>query len=55
MGQQEYLVIESSNKTIGSCGFKANRLDLFASIEEQLSDVVMQGETEQLSWAVRDN
>ena len=28
---------------------------MFAGIEELLSDVIMQGETEQLSWVVRDN
>ena len=28
---------------------------MFSGIEELLSDVIMQGETKKLSWAIRDN
>ena len=34
MGQHENLVIESSNKTIGSCNFKADNLQVFAGCAE---------------------
>ena len=35
LGHQEYLMIESSNKTIESCGFKADRLNVFGGIVEE--------------------
>ena len=34
LGQHEYLMIESSNKTIKSCGFKANNLSVFVGCAE---------------------
>ena len=34
LGQQEDFMIKSSNKTSGSCGFKADKLNVFASIVE---------------------
>ena len=34
LGHQEDLMIESSNNTIGSCGFKANKLSVFVGIAE---------------------
>ena len=34
LGQQEDLMIESSNKTIESCGFKTDKLNVFAGIVE---------------------
>ena len=35
LGQQEDLMIESSNNTIESCGFKAEKLNVFAGIVEK--------------------
>ena len=34
LGQQEDLMIESSNKTIGSCEFNADKLNVFAGCAE---------------------
>ena len=46
---------EISIGTSKSRVLETNYWCMFAGIEELLSDVIMQGETEQLSWAARDN
>ena len=46
---------EISKGTSESCVFETNYWCMFTGIEELLSDVIMQGEIEQLSWAIIDN
>ena len=54
LGQQEDLMIESSNKTIESCGFKDDKLNVFAGIvEDNPSHVIVLSEAE--SYLVRHN
>ena len=52
---QERIPKEISTGTSGSRVFETNYWCMFAGIEELLSDVIMQGETKQLSWDVKDN
>ena len=54
LGQQEDLMIESSNKTIESCGFKVDKLNVFASnVEDDPSYGIVLSEAE--SYLVRHN
>ena len=46
---------EISTGTSESRVFETDYWCMFAGIGERLSDVIMQGETEQLSWAFKDN
>ena len=48
---QEEISIGTSESHV----FETNYWCMFAGIEEILSDVIMQGENEQLYWVVRDN
>ena len=54
LGHEEDLMIESSNKTIESCGFKSGKLNVFASmVEDTPSYGIVLSEAE--SYLVRHN